>query len=120
MIAALSLAPGCAHRKPPPPATFPANVNDPMTMTPQQMDDVIIDMLAHFDFGGIHLAELSDEEFEALLGDESAVAEKLGVKAGASRALTLMRAARQRALEELSTGPATTRESRSATTNVTR
>jgi len=125
LAAGVLLLLGCAHHppKPPPPAaTLPADIDALMKLSPEQLDDVLINVLAHFDFGGFHLADLSNEEFESMLVDDETVAEKIGAKTEASRAIALMRAARRRAIEEATSQPSSPRATRptSATTRSNR
>ena len=85
---------GCAHH-----SVSPAQ-HSPPTSRPSisAHDDLIIDMLAHFDFGdGLTLANMSDEEFEDIMQSGKDVPERIDDAASPGRAEYLMRQARQRA-----------------------
>ena len=69
-------------------------------------DDLIIEMLAHFDFGdGMTLANMSDEEFDDTMSKGDQLPATVNQDTPPTRAEYLMRQARLRAVEESSAPP---------------
>ena len=96
---------GCAHQSPQPHNSIAATTPSSQPALDAH-DDLIIEMLAHFDFGnGMTLADMSDEEFEDMMSKGDQLPATVNQDTPPRRAEYLMRQARLRALEESSAPP---------------
>jgi hypothetical protein len=99
---------GCAPGQQPmptKPATQSANAN---AFT--EHDEIVINLLAHFDFGDGTLAQMSDQEFEEMIRSDEDFKTQFDQNADDIHIIQLFREARRRAIEEAETPrPATSR-----------
>jgi len=96
---------GCAHRSSQPHKVIAATLASSQPALDAH-DDLIVEMLAHFDFGdGMTLANMSDEEFDDMMSKGDQLPATLNQNTPPTRAEYLMRQARLRALEESSASP---------------